>query len=68
MGREFIAAARKQLAFIEDPLLARYVETLGRRLAGSLEGDTASLRFFSSKAGSSTRLQAPEGGLPSLPG
>ncbi|HCX86410.1 MAG TPA: hypothetical protein DG761_00130 [Gammaproteobacteria bacterium] len=46
MGREFIAAARKQLAFIEDPLLARYVETLGRRLAGRLEGDTASLRFF----------------------
>ncbi len=26
MGREFIAAARQQLAFIEDPLLVRYVE------------------------------------------
>ena len=46
MGREFIAAARQQLAFIEDPLLVRYVETLGHRLAASLEGDTSRLRFF----------------------
>ena len=46
MGREFIAAARKQMAFVEDPLLVRYVETLGHRLAAGLGGDAARLRFF----------------------
>ena len=46
MGREFIAAVRQQMTFIEDPLLVRYVETLGNRLAASLEGDTSRLRFF----------------------
>jgi len=46
MGREFIAAARQQLAFIEDPLLVRYVENLGQRLAAGLGGDTDRLRFF----------------------
>ncbi|HCK77042.1 MAG TPA: hypothetical protein DHW07_07840 [Gammaproteobacteria bacterium] len=46
MGREFIAAARQQMAFIEDPLLVRYVEALGHRLAASLKGNTARLRFF----------------------
>ena len=46
MGREFIAAARQQMNFVEDPLLVRYVETLGNRLAASLEGDTSRLRFF----------------------
>lgn len=46
MGREFIAAARQQLKFIEDPLLTEYLESLGRALATSLEGDTESLRFF----------------------
>ena len=46
MGREFIAAARQQMNFVEDPLLVGYVETLGNRLAASLEGDTERLRFF----------------------
>ncbi|HCL93752.1 MAG TPA: hypothetical protein DIC24_03915, partial [Gammaproteobacteria bacterium] len=46
MGREFIAAARQQLAFVEDPLLVRYVENLGHRLAAGLAGDTDRLRFF----------------------
>ncbi|MED5533745.1 MAG: M48 family metalloprotease, partial [Pseudomonadota bacterium] len=46
MGREFIAAARQQLAFVEDPLLVRYVENLGQRLAAGLGGDTDRLRFF----------------------
>ncbi|MGA0381469.1 MAG: hypothetical protein ACO3N2_02380, partial [Arenicellales bacterium] len=46
MGRDFIAAARKQLVFIEDPLLVDYLDKLGARLARSLEGDVDSLRFF----------------------
>ncbi len=46
MGREFIAAARKQLSFVEDPLLVKYIEHLGSRLASSLDGDVDSLRFF----------------------
>ena len=46
MGREFIAAARKQLVFIDDPLLTEYVTALGQRLSRGLVGDTDSLRFF----------------------
>ena len=46
MGREFIAAARKQLVFIDDPLLTEYVSALGQRLSRGLVGDTDSLRFF----------------------
>jgi len=63
MGREFIAAARQQLAFIEDPLLVRYVETLGHRLAAGLEGDTSRLRFFLIKSRLVNAFAGPGGRL-----
>ena len=46
MGRAFVAAARGQMRFIDDPLLVNYIETLGQRLAAGLNGDTDHLRFF----------------------
>ena len=46
MGRQFIASARQQMRFIDDPLLLEYIQGLGQRLTTDLEGDADSLRFF----------------------
>ena len=39
MGRQFIASARQQMRFIDDPLLLEYIQGLGKRLTTDLEGD-----------------------------
>ncbi len=46
LAREFISIARKQLTFIDDPLLNHYVESLTETLAGNAGFDSSHFRVF----------------------
>jgi predicted Zn-dependent protease len=46
LGEDFMRRARRQLAFLDDPEINEYIQTLGQRLVAASEGAGRDFRFF----------------------
>ncbi len=46
LGEDFMRRARHSLAFVDDPLLSEYIQSLGLRLVAASENPTQRFRFF----------------------
>lgn len=46
LGEDFMRRARRSLAFVDDPLLSEYIQSLGQRLVAASENPNQRFRFF----------------------
>ncbi len=61
LGEDFMRRARHSLAFVDDPLLSEYIQSLGLRLVAASENPTQRFRFFLIQDSSINAFAVPGG-------